>query len=166
MSRNGSVVSSPSVATLVTITPVTKEAKLALDNQREVRITHFPFKIGRESRVATPANPPPIELRLGRAPQLNDLYLVEPRWADLLQISREHFAIEYGSDQFFLVDRGSACGTIVAGTRIGGHQKGGRPELRDGDEVIVGTHKSRYVFRFRVARPGRRAFEHSPRTRV
>ena len=150
MSRNGSVVSFPSVATLVTITPVTKEAKLALDNQREVRITQFPFKIGRESRTAPPANPVLVELRLGVAPQLNDLYLLEPPWADLLQISREHFAIEYADDRFFLVDRGSACGTIVAGTRIGGHQKGGRTELRDGDEVIVGTDTSPYAFRFEI----------------
>lgn len=55
---------------------------------------------------------------------------------------------------FFLTDRRSACGTIVAGRRIGGRRKGGRTELRDGDEVIVGTSKSPYVFRFRVAPAG------------
>ncbi len=136
-----------SVATLVA---VTNEAKLALGGRREVHITRFPFKIGRESRVAPPTNPPIVERRPGTAPESNDAYLVERAGAHLLQISREHFAIEYASDQFFLVDRGSACGTIVAGTRIGGHQKGGRTELRDGDEVIVGTNKSPYVFRFEI----------------
>ena len=55
---------------------------------------------------------------------------------------------------FFLADCGSACGTIVAGSRIGGHRKGGRTELRNGDEVVVGTYKSPYVFRFRVAPAG------------
>ena len=150
MSRNESVVSSPSVATLVTMTPLTKEATLALGSQREVRITQFPFKIGRERRVAPPANRTPVELRLGVAPPLNDLYLVERARAHLLQISSEHFAIEYADDRFFLVDRGSACGTIVAGTRIGGHHKGGRTELRDGDQVIVSTYKSPYAFRFEI----------------
>ena len=134
----------------MTITPVTKEAKRALDNQREVRITQFPFKIGRESRVAPPANPGLVELRLGAAPQLNDLYLLEPPWADLLQISREHFAIEYANDQFFLVDRGSACGTMVAGKQVGGNRTGGRTELRSGDEFVVGPAESPYVFRFDI----------------
>ncbi len=139
--------SASSVATLVA---VTNEAKLALGSQREVLVTHFPFKVGRESRVAPPTNPAIVELRLSTAPESNDAYLVERAGAHLLQISREHFAIEYASDQFFLVDRGSACGTIVAGTRIGGHHKGGRTELRDGDQVIVGTYKSPYVFRFEI----------------
>lgn len=150
MSRNDPVVSSPSVATLVA---VTKEAKLALGGQREVRVTHLPFKVGRESRVAPPANRILAELRLGVAPQLNDLYLVEPQWADYLHISREHFAIKYADNQFFLVDRGSVCGTIVAGKQVGGNRTRGRTELRSGDELIVGTAASPYVFRFEIASP-------------
>ncbi len=132
---------------------VTKEATLALGGQREVRITQLPFKVGRETRVAPPANPSLIERRLGTVPQRNQLYLVEPSWADYLHISREHFAIEYADDQFFLVDRGSACGTIVAGKQIGGNRTGGRTELRSGDTLIVGTDKSPYVFRFEIATP-------------
>ncbi len=147
MSRNKPVVSAPSVAALVA---VTKEARLALGGQQEVRVTQFPFKVGRESRVARPANRILVELRLGVAPQLNDLYLVEPQWADVLQISREHFAIEYADDQFFLIDRGSVCGTIVAGKQVGGNRTGGRTELRKGDELIVGTNASPYVFRFEI----------------
>ena len=146
--RHESVISSSSsVATLVA---VTKEATLALGGQREVRITQFPFKVGRESRLAAPADPAVIELRLGVAPQLNDLYLVEPTWTDLFQISREHFAIEYADDQLFLIDRSSACGTVVAGKQVGGNRTGGRTELRIGDELIVGTDKSPYVFRFEI----------------
>ncbi len=147
MRSHESVASSSPVAALVA---TTKEARRALDAPHEVRVMTFPFKVGRESRVAAPADPALIELRLGASPQLNDVYLVEPTWADVLQISREHFPIEHADNQFFLADRGSACGTIVAGTRIGGHQKGGRTELRDGDEVIVGTNKSPYVFRFEI----------------
>jgi hypothetical protein len=141
--------SSSSVATLLA---VTKEAERALGGKREVRFTKFPFKVGRESRVP---NVPPTkvekELRLGIAPQLNDVYLLEPPGSDLWHISREHFAIEYADNQFSVLDRGSACGTIVAGKQIGGNREGGRTELRTGDEIKVGTDASRYVFRFEVA---------------
>lgn len=85
----------------------------------------------------------------GAAPRVNDLYLREES-SGSLYISGEHFAIECVDNQFFLVDRGSACGTIVAGRRVGGDRTGGRTELRDGDEVIVGTGRSRYVFQFRI----------------
>lgn len=138
---------SPAVAALVA---VTKEAKRALGYQADVHIATFPFKVGRESRVTNPATPPQVEQRLGIAPQLNDIYLAEPPWADLLHISREHFSIERTGDQFFLVDRGSVCGTIVAGQQIGGSRAGGRTEIEDGDLIIVGTSSSAYVFRFDV----------------
>ena len=148
MSRNKPVVSSRTA-----LVAVTKETKLALGDQHEVRVAQLPFKIGRESRVASPVNRILVELRLRVAPQLNDLYLVEPQGVDALQISREHFAIEYADDRFFLIDRGSACGTIVAGKKVGGNRTGGRTELRSGDELIVGTDKSPYVFRFEIATP-------------
>ena len=134
---------------VTTLVAVTKEAERAIGGKRDVRVTRFPFKVGRESRVS---NPPafPTELRLGVAPPLNDLYLLEPPWSDLFYISRAHFAIEYADNQFFLVDRGSECGTIVAGRQIGGGRTGGRTILRSGDEIIVGTDESRYVFRFEI----------------
>jgi predicted component of type VI protein secretion system len=62
-----------------------------------------------------------------------------------------HFAIEWIDGVFVLTDRGSSCGTIVSGTRIGGYRQGGRVELRHGDEVTVGTGRSPYVFRFSAA---------------
>ena len=126
----------------------TGDAKAALGGWREVRLTSFPFKIGRESRRDSTPQPAHLELRLGVAPELNDVYLLEPSWADILHISREHFAIEYVERQFFVVDRGSACGTIVAGKVVGGNRTGGRVELRSGDEIVVGTDTSPYVFRF------------------
>ena len=79
------------------------------------------------------------------------MYLVEPPYADVFYISREHFAIECVGDRFYLTDRGSACGTIVAGKRVGGNRIGGRTELRSGDVIILGTHETRYVFRFEVS---------------
>ena len=147
MSRNEPVVSSPSVAALVA---TTKEARRALDGRHEVRVMTLPFKVGRQRRGAASADPALSERRLSTAPELNDLYLLEPTWADFLYISREHFAIEYTDNQFFLVDRGSVCGTIVAGKRVGGEGTGGRTELRSGDELIVGTDESPYVFRFEI----------------
>ncbi len=93
------------------------------------------------------------EQRLGKAPPLNDLYLLEDN-SRTLHISGVHFTIECVEGLFFLIDRGSACGTIVAGRRIGGHRKGGRTELRNGDEVVIGTGRSRYIFRFHVTPSG------------
>jgi len=75
---------------------------------------------------------------------------MERSWADSLNISREHFAIECAGSQFVLVDLGSACGTIVAGTPVGGGRTGGRTELRSGDEIVVGTDTSPYLFRFKI----------------
>lgn len=122
-----------------------------MGGRREVRLTHFPFKVGRESRLSQGAYA--REQRLGRTPQLNDLYLQEPHGAAMIQISRDHFAIERLDDDFFVVDRGSVAGTIVAGRRLGGHRKGGRTRLQPGDTIIVGGEGSPYVFRF-TATPG------------
>lgn len=137
----------PPVALLVA---TTDEARHSLCDKSTLRMATFPFRVGRESRVATPVEPRIAELRLGVAPQLNDVYLLDP-WRTHLQISREHFAIEYTADGFFLLDRGSACGTIVAGRHIGGDRTGGRTELRNGDEIVIGTDKSPFVFRFEIA---------------
>lgn len=139
------------VAILVAVTP---EAERALNGQSELRMTHFPFKVGRESRVSQTAQGMfAREQRLGRAPQVNDVYLKESLSSDLSHVSRDHFAIERIDDRFFVVDRGSVSGTIVAGRRIGGHRRGGRTSLRPGDEIIVGGDESPYVFRFTLA-PG------------
>ena len=135
---------------------ITEEAQRALGGAGEARIAQGSLRVGRERRSPLDDAKLPAEvreLRRGEAPQLNDVYLLENS-SRALHISCVHFTIECVDGLFFLTDCGSACGTIVAGRRIGGHRKGGRTELRDGDEVIVGTHKSPYVFRFRVAPAG------------
>ena len=132
---------------------VTEEAARALGGARELRVTQFPFKVGRERRSYLADDRLPVDVqqrRRGEAPPVNDVYLREEASASL-HISGAHFSIECVDSRFFLVDRGSACGTMVAGDLIGGNRKGGRTELRDGDEVIVGTGRSRYIFRFRFA---------------
>src|SRR5262245_28198000 len=102
-----------------TLIPVTPEAAASINHRREVRITTFPFKVGRESRTRTMDRlKSQVERRLGGVPALNDLYLLEPV-AALLHISREHFLINLVGDRFALVDRNSACGTIVSGRVLG-----------------------------------------------
>ena len=113
-------------------------------------IREFPFKVGRESRVAK------INGRLEaierpkkdmNSKPNNDLYLIDR--GHLLNISREHFQIELRDDgKFYLVDRGSACGTRVGEVVLGGEDKGGVTELVDGDTVCVGTGNSPYLYRF------------------
>jgi hypothetical protein len=124
---------------------VTSQAELALGGRPDVHLTHFPFKVGRESRLSQAGFA--REQRLGRTPQVNDLYLSEPHGSEVIHISRDHFAIERVNGEFFVVDRGSVAGTIVAGLRIGGHRKGGRTRLDPGDQIIVGGESSPYVFR-------------------
>lgn len=143
----------PSSCSEATLVAVTEEAARALGGTRELRVTQFPFKVGRERRSYLADDRLPVNVsqrRRGEAPQVNDVYLQEDASGNL-QISGAHFAIECVDARYFLVDRGSACGTMVAGDLIGGNRKGGRTELRDGDEVIVGTGRSRYIFRFHFA---------------
>lgn len=136
-------------AAMAALVAVTEEARCALGNREKLLITRFPFRVGRESRSPNPpATPPLIELRLGVAPHVNDAYLLESPWADLFHISREHFLIEREGDQFFVIDRGSMCGTIVAGHPIGGNRTGGRTQLHTGDVIVVGNSSSGYIFRF------------------
>ncbi len=135
------------VASLVA---TTEEATQALGGRSDVRVETFPFRVGRERRVETSARSGSEDLRIGVEPQLNDVYLPDPLRKHL-HISGKHFAVEHVADKFFLRDRGSACGTIVAGRQIGGDRKGGRTELRSGDEIVVGTERSPYVFRFELA---------------
>ena len=140
-----------------TLVATTEEARRALGGAAEVRIAQGLLSVGRERRsppddAGLPAKV--SEQRHGETPQLNDVYLLEHHYSRSLHISGAHFVIECIDGLFFLIDRGSACGTVVAGRRIGGHRKGGRTELRNGDEVVVGTGRSRYIFRFHVTPSG------------
>lgn len=130
---------------LVAETPRARESLGA----HEVRLTAFPFRVGRESRAGEPAPPEFVrERRLGTSRPNNDLYLLEER--GLMNVSREHFQIETEGEGFALVDRKSTCGTLVEGRLVGGKNRGGRTSLSHGDVIIVGTSESPYVFKFEV----------------
>ena len=126
---------------------LTDEARAALEGAERM-IEHLPFRVGRQSRVTSPAPWTRGERRRRTSPQLNDLYLVDD--AEPFNVSREHFQIEAEGDRFFLSDRGSACGTIVGGRTVGGNRRSGRVEVHDHDVIIVGPATSPFVFKFRI----------------
>lgn len=126
---------------------LTPEARACL-GAPQVQIFRFPFRVGRESRIGHSPDFPNSRRRHDSA-RNNDLYLLEP--GPLLNVSREHFQIELRDDEYFLVDRGSACGTLVEGIAVGKDRAGGEVRLTDGDVIIVGTSGSAYVFKFVVA---------------
>lgn len=144
--------SAPIAPDAIVLVPITSDASAAVSSRATVRISRFPFRIGRESR-----SPQSIQKRSDAstfAEQLNDLYLAERTSSQLRQISREHCEIDYVNGQYLLVDRGSMCGTAVqsgSGTatvtrRTGGDRRGGQLEVHDGDIIVIGTARSSYRF--------------------
>ena len=132
--------------------PMTPEASSGVPNsmlwQEWILIHHFPFRVGRESRVIWRGS---RVQRIERPKQdesepNNDLYLVDS--GELLNISRKHFQIENRPEGCFLVDRGSDCGTIVGGEPVGGSEADCTRPLRDGELIVVGEKTSPYVYRF------------------
>ena len=129
---------------LIALTP---EAEESIGGER-LRLGTFPFRIGRESRVVVVEGD--VRLAERRRPESgspnNDLYLHER--GKVLNVSRRHLQIERGDGCFRVVDRCSACGTLVGNERIGGRDKGGECALGDGEVLVVGTSESPFVFRF------------------
>ncbi len=133
------------IAFLKALTP---EAKASLGGSL-YRIPRFPFKVGRESRVSVRPLPFPNSRRRPDSVPNNDLYLME--LGNVLNVSREHFLIDRQGDTYIIVDRGSACGTLVEGELVGERRKGGWRTLRSDDVIIVGGSESRFVFKFVLA---------------
>jgi hypothetical protein len=114
-----------------------------------IRIESFPFRVGREARVALVDGELIIldrRPRTGHEKPSNDLYLNDS--GKTLNISREHFQIDKTPDGYVLVDRGSACGTSVNGVLVGGNDAGGTVSLRDGDTIGIGNESTPYLFTF------------------
>jgi pSer/pThr/pTyr-binding forkhead associated (FHA) protein len=129
---------------LVPLTPEAREASPA----PEIPLQEFPFRVGRDLR-----DPHRRSFRLfrrnrrrGDSPGPNDLYLPEP--GPRHRLSREHFLIDREGERFFVVDRRSACGTVVEEDPVGGHREGGKRWLNDGDVITVGGNHSPFVFKF------------------
>jgi hypothetical protein len=126
------------------------EARRAIAGESHT-IDRLPFRVGRESRSVGDRLASQAERRRGTVGQVNDVYLLEDPLAQSHHISREHFLIDAGQGLFYVVDRQSACGTIVAGRMVGGDRIGGRVELHDQDVIVAGTSASPYSFRFVVS---------------
>lgn len=130
---------------LVALTPEAREAI----GSKAVLAAPLPYRVGRESRKpGADREPVGAEQRRRGTPRTNDLYLREV--SNQLNVSREHFQIEWSGDGLILVDRGSTCGTIVEGQQVGEDGQGGTVSLEDGDVIIVGTSFSPFVFKVRV----------------
>jgi len=115
---------------------------------RAINIPHFPFRIGRESRRLKWTEQGLVGEKRRAAPPNNDLYLVEE--LEPMNVSREHFLIGRDDHGYFVLDRGSACGTLVEGEAIGAQTGNSRAPLHDHDVIIVGTSLSRFIFKFRL----------------
>lgn len=129
---------------------LTPEAEQSLGGER-LKVNTLPFRVGRECRLVAGADGLEIaERRKQDAAPSNELYLIDP--GPRLQVSRAHFQIEAdGNGGYRLVDRGSACGTIVGNQQLGGEDRGGQAALADGDLILVGNSESPFAFRFRVS---------------
>lgn len=126
---------------------LTPEAEQSLGTERLV-LWQLPFRVGRECRLVDgPDGLQVSERRKQSAMPSNELYLIDegPR----LQVSRAHCQIESdGEGGYRVLDRGSACGTIVGNQQLGGSDRGGLAPLVDGDLLQVGTSESPFAFRF------------------
>ena len=128
---------------LAPLTPETQESIQA----DVVVISTLPFRVGRESRQSFGLWPSLKERRRTSSTLNNELYMIDE--GDRFYVSREHFQIEQCADgSYLLVDRGSACGTIVEGKVVGGEDAGGSCPIKHGDVIIVGKARSPYVFKF------------------
>jgi len=138
----------PTMSGTPVLRSVTPTARLSIGD--EIVLDRFPFRVGREGRThnTSPKHGPVRQLRSST----NELYVKD--FGKSVNVSREHFQIEMKDDGTFeLVDRGSACGTIVGTRVVGGNFTGGRCSLKFGDAIVVGTRHSSIVFEFAFRRP-------------
>lgn len=134
---------------------LTHEASGAIPrSQRQrnyVSIHQFPYRVGRESRIEYVNGKQVVLERRKRSDSqvTNDLYLFDT--GERLAISREHFLIREVNTNFQLLDRGSACGTMLNDSIVGaGNDLQGIAELKDGDVIHLGGGNSPYLYRFHL----------------
>ena len=120
----------------VIVSGQTEEAREALSD-RQLLLTKFPFLIGRESLN------PDADVFYN-----NDLSIKEEK---PYVISRNHIAITNEAGSMWVVDRGSAFGTIVNGKEIGGESGVNRAPLdKEENQVIIGPATSGFIFLLKV----------------
>lgn len=136
----------PQKESLSYLLPLTAEAREAISGSR-ISVEPFPFRVGRDLR-----DPDRSSFRFFRerrrkgTPGLNEVYLADR--GPPYHLSRKHFLIGRDEHRFFLLDRDSACGTVVEGTMVGGKREGGQCWLRSGDTIRAGGSHSPFAFRF------------------
>ena len=101
-------------------------------NDREMEISKYPFKIGREQSSSG------VDCFSD-----NDLYL---RDSQPLNVSRNHFSIDKVGGEVVIIDRGSRLGTIVNGKRIN-EQHILKKSI---NEITVGMRDSPFVFNLEI----------------
>src|SRR5881394_3090614 len=94
--------------------PMSDGARRAIKGEF-LAIDRLPFRVGRNSRATSGRLDADTERRKGTVGQVNEAYLIEPALEKFHQISREHFLIDAEHGHFYVLDRRSVCGTIVAG---------------------------------------------------
>jgi pSer/pThr/pTyr-binding forkhead associated (FHA) protein len=114
----------------------TVEARRALGNCKRT-ISKFPFLVGRDSKNTD------TDVFYN-----NDLFLQEK---EPYVVSRNHLAIHNERGGVWVIDRGSAFGTIVNGKEIG-HRSGlTRAQLdKEENQVIIGPAISKFIFLVKV----------------
>ncbi len=140
-----------SVRLIARLTPLTPEAESALDYRTDVCLERFPARVGREHRARGGlARLLGLTDRRGSQAPTNDLYLHDDE--PIKHVSRDHLHIERRGDEFWVTDRGSACGTVVGERYIGGDRQTESARINDGSVLIVGSPSSPFVFRFNAER--------------
>jgi len=136
--------------------PLTPEATAAMpakgSHNGMIPVWKTPFRIGRESRMEIDENGNvTVKERYKHGfitAEVNDIYLFD--LGEKFQISREHLRIDKNGEGYFVLDRGSKCGSAVGDTRIGADSLTEQVPLNDGDTVVLGTDHSPYRYRFVV----------------
>ena len=103
----------------IALISLTAQAQHALDGVIRFVISDMPFRVGRENRRGLKRPTAPFQRR--------SRMLRQPVGENRFGVSPEHFAIHLSAQGFYLIDRGSICGTLVNGALVGGNRKGGRP---------------------------------------
>ena len=133
---------------LIALTP---ESEMAIGYRINLTFTRFPVRLGRESHARKSL----LDTLLGRPGERapsgvanNDFYLFDE--SPVKHISREHLYILYENGGFQVLDRGSACGTVVGSRYICSKQVGQPVTIEDGSVIIFGSLESPMAFQFRV----------------
>ena len=147
MSRNELIKSFLPNAVLMPLTTAAEKSILNTQTQNKViPMFEFPFKVGRESRMAQNDRGLFVKLRIPSSisnPN-NDIYLINN--TENLEISKEHFQIEKKDDIYFIKDRKSTLGTKLNDKEIGSTSH----TLEDKDIIKIGSSDSKYEFQFLI----------------